>query len=98
MGKAPPRRHHIDRRAEKIIGDSADNASDAADDLLSTGAVADWLCVSTQFLEIARSKNYGPRFVRIGPRTIMYRRADILAWLKQRTFSGTAEYARRLAR
>jgi hypothetical protein len=94
MGKAPPRRHHIDRRAEKIIGDF--NEADAADDLLTTGAVADWLCVSTQFLEIARSKNYGPRFVRIGPRTIMYRRGDILAWLKQRTFSGTAEYAGRV--
>jgi hypothetical protein len=92
MGKAPPRRHHIDRRAENIIADSDDG--DAADDLLSTGAVADWLCVSTQFLEIARSKNYGPRFVRIGPRTIMYRRGDVLAWLKQRTFAGTAEYAR----
>jgi hypothetical protein len=95
MGKAPPRRHHIDRRAEKIIADSADNA---ADDLLTTGAVADWLCVSTQFLEIGRSKDYGPHFVRIGPRTILYRRGDVLAWLKERTFSGTAEYARRLAR
>jgi hypothetical protein len=95
MGKAPPRRHHIDRRADKII---ADSAAEADDDLLSTGAVADWLCVSTQFLEIGRSKNYGPRFVRIGPRTIMYRRGDVLAWLKQRTFGGTAEYAGSLAR
>jgi hypothetical protein len=46
----------------------------------------------------ARSKHYGPRFVRIGPRTIMYRRGDVLAWLKERTFSGTAEYAGRPAR
>jgi hypothetical protein len=37
----------------------------------------------------------GPRFL---PRTIMYRRGDVLAWLKQRTFGSTAEYARRLAR
>jgi predicted DNA-binding transcriptional regulator AlpA len=96
MGKVPPRSHHIDRRAARIVA-AADDSADNHDDLLTTEAAADWLGVSKQFLEIARSKNYGPRFVRVGPRTIMYSRGDVLAWLKTRTFSSTAEYQRRQA-
>jgi hypothetical protein len=96
MGKVPPRTHHIDRRALQIVADSA--AGSADDDLLSTAAVADWLGVSTQFLEIGRSKSYGPPYKRLSARRIMYRRGDVLAWLKKRTHGGTAEYAQRRAR
>jgi predicted DNA-binding transcriptional regulator AlpA len=96
MGKVTPKTHHIDRRAARIVADAADSR-DSEDDLLTTEGVADWLGVSTQFLEIARSKSYGPRFTRLGPRKIMYRRADVLAWLKKRTFNSTAEYDRRRA-
>jgi hypothetical protein len=94
MGKAPPRTHHIDRRAAQIV--AARDDSDNDDDLLTTGGVATWLGVSTQWLEIARSKNYGPRYVRVSPRRIMYRRGDVLVWLVARTRGGTTE--RRAAR
>lgn len=86
----PARHHHLDRRADKI---AAADAGKADDDLLDTRAVADWLSVSVQWLEIGRSKNYGPEFTRVGPRVIRYRRADVLTWLKARTHASTAEYA-----
>jgi predicted DNA-binding transcriptional regulator AlpA len=89
MGKAPPRTHHIDRRAAQIV--AARDDSDGDDDLLSTNEVANWLSLSTQWLEIARSKGYGPRYVRISPRKIMYLRSDVLAWLGARTRGGTGE-------
>ena len=84
-------RHHIDRRAAKL----ADEDAGADDELLTTREVADWLGVSTQWVEIGRSKNYGPEFVRIGPRVISYRRGDVLKWLKARTHASTAEYSRK---
>jgi hypothetical protein len=53
---------------------------------------AEWLGVSIQFLEIGRHRGYGPKFVRIGPARIRYRRAEILAWLEARTFASTSQY------
>jgi predicted DNA-binding transcriptional regulator AlpA len=33
-----------------------------------------------------RRNNAGPAYVRVGPRRILYRRADVDAWLASRTF------------
>jgi hypothetical protein len=90
-----PIRHHLDRRADEIVEAAADKA---ADDLLTTPAVADWLKVSTQWLEIGRSKGWGPPFIRLSTRRVRYRRADVLAWLKKRSHASTAEYAAVAAR
>ena len=81
-------RHHLDRRAT----DLAEKGEGAPDDLLSTIETAIWLGVSTQFLEIGRSKGYGPPFIRIAPRRVRYRREDVLMWLKSRTHRCTSEY------
>lgn len=37
-----------------------------------------------------RRDNTGPAYVRIGPRRILYRRADVDAWLASRTFKHRA--------
>src|SRR5690349_16070476 len=66
-----PTKFHLDRRAAKLADEDAD-ADD--DELLSTREVAHWFCTSTQWLEIGRTRGYGPRFVRIGVRSIKYRR------------------------
>ena len=84
-----PAYHHIDRRAGALAAASAG----APDDLFATRELADWLGVSTQWVEIGRHRGYGPRFQRIGPRMIRYRREDVLAWLRERTHKSTAEYA-----
>ena len=85
---ARPHKHHLDRRASML----AEIGAGAADDMLTTRDVAEWLGVSVQFLEIARHRGYGPKFVRIGPGRIRYRRADVLAWLEERTFASTSQY------
>jgi predicted DNA-binding transcriptional regulator AlpA len=86
-----PKKHHLDRRADAIVNTNRG----AVDDVLSTAQVADWLGISTQFLEIGRCKDYGPKFIRIGARAIRYRRADVVKWLEARTHESTAEYSRR---
>ena len=86
-----PKKHHIDRRADQIVADGVG----AADDLLDTRQVADWLGVSIQWVEIGRSKNYGPKFTRMSARSIRYLRGDVLKWLKARTHASTAEYSNR---
>jgi predicted DNA-binding transcriptional regulator AlpA len=85
-----PLRHHLDRRADHIADFAADKS---ADELLTTPATAEWLGVSTQWLEIGRSKGYGPPFVRLSTRRVRYHRAGVLAWLASRTHASTAEYA-----
>ena len=63
-----------------------------ADELLTTKQVSEWLGYSTQWLEIARTRGTGPRFMRMGPKKIMYRRSAVRAWLKKREHQCTTEY------
>ena len=88
-GQRGPSRHHLDRRAAHLM-DQGSNGQ--PDDLLSTVELAGWLGVSNQWLEIGRSRGYGPKFVRIGPRRVRYRRSDVLEWLAARSYQSTAEY------
>src|SRR6266571_4791119 len=81
-------RHHLDRRASNL----AEAGTGNPDDLLSTEAVADWLGCSTQFLEVGRSKGYGPKYVRLSTRRVRYLRSSVLTWLTSREHAGTAEY------
>jgi predicted DNA-binding transcriptional regulator AlpA len=76
-----PVKHHLDRRA----ADLAETGRGDPDSLLSTPALAEWLTVSAQWLEIGRSKGYGPKFVRLSPSRVRYRRSDVLDWLASRT-------------
>ena len=71
-----PERHHLDRRAAKLATEMG--AVGEPEDLLTTGKVAEWLGVSHQWLEIARSKGriYGPPFVKITPNMVRCRRRD----------------------
>ena len=84
------RKHHLDRRAADIAEKGREGDPD---DLLTTKEEADWLGVSPQWLEIGRSKGYGPPFVRVGPRHIRYRRGWTIQWLEERLHRCTAEYA-----
>jgi hypothetical protein len=88
-----PVRHHLDRRANALIA----SASGAADDLLATRETADWIGVSIQWLEIGRSAGYGPPYIRVSPRCIRYRRADVILWLRERTYARTSEYVGEVA-
>jgi hypothetical protein len=83
-----PKRHHLDRRADRIAAEGpGDN-----DELLTTKQVADWFAVSEEWLEIGRSKGFGPRYKRLGPNLIRYTRGDCRQFLKDRTYASTAEY------
>jgi predicted DNA-binding transcriptional regulator AlpA len=91
MAGAAPMSHHLDRRASQIAEAAAGN-----DDLQhNTKFVADWLGVSVQWLEIGRCRGYGPKFIRISPRMIRYRRGDVLQWLRERAHARTSEYQRK---
>jgi predicted DNA-binding transcriptional regulator AlpA len=84
-------RHHLDRRAKDLIEAAAGEGP--PDDLLTTAGVSAWLGISVQWLDIGRCRGYGPAFVRLSPRRIRYRRADVIAWLSERTHRSTAGYA-----
>lgn len=85
---AASRRLHIDKRADQLV----QQASGEGDDMLNTTGVAEWLGVSTQFLEIGRHRGYGPPFIRLTPKIVRYRRDDVLDWLRERQHHRTLEY------
>ena len=89
MSATKSHRHHIDKRAASVLATETDSDDD---ELLTGSATADWLGVSEQWLELGRTKKYGPKFVRLSPRMVRYRRGDVRAWLKRRTHQSTAEY------
>ena len=82
-------RHNLDRRALALIEIANENSDD---ELLSTPRTAVWLGVSPEWLEIGRSKGWGPPFCRISPRRIRYRRGDVKKWLEGRAHRSTSEY------
>lgn len=84
-----PQRHHLDRRAARLAAD--DTGDD--EDLLSTRETADILAVSEPWLEIGRSRGYGPPFVRLSPRRVRYQRGALREWLRARVHQRTSEYA-----
>ncbi len=87
--KQSARHHHLDRRAATI----AQQFFGDPDDMLRTDEVASWLLVSHQWVELGRLYGYGPKFTRLSPRMIRYRRGDVLVWLHERTHVCTSEYA-----
>lgn len=76
-----PETHHIDRRAHQLIPliESGDPG-----DLFDTYGMSALLGVSPGWLNSGRVHGFGPPPVRLKPRKVRYRRADVLAWLRGR--------------
>ena len=49
---------------------------------LKPSAVAEWLDTTTGALAQMRYMGQGPRFVKIGGRSVRYMETDVLAWLE----------------
>ena len=54
------------------------------DELLTDTDVSNITKVPTTTLRAWRARGKGPRFIRLGDRTVRHRRADIEAWLAER--------------
>jgi TfoX/Sxy family transcriptional regulator of competence genes len=64
-------------------------------DLLTTAETARYLRLGVSTLERMRLDASGPRFLKLGAgkrARVVYRRADLLAWLSAQEFKSTAEY------
>jgi hypothetical protein len=86
---AVPQKHNLDRRAPTIL----EKMRDASDDtLLNTNEVSEWFDVSEEWLEIGRSRGWGPEFVKMGPRLVRYTVGACRQYLAKRTYAGTADY------
>jgi hypothetical protein len=79
---------HIDKRASTIL--AADTGD--ADQLLTTRETARLLGVSEEWLEIGRSRGYGPTFTRLSARCVRYSRGNIREFLRQRSHKSTAAF------
>ena len=61
--------------------------------MLSPDQLAALLLLSIRTLERMRREGLGPRFAKVGKK-ILYREADVEAWLDERSFRSTAEAKR----
>jgi hypothetical protein len=64
------------------------------DDLLLPGVVAEWLDLTEQWLQQARDKNIGPKFVRLAPKSFRYRKGDVRLWIEANTHNCNADFER----
>lgn len=55
------------------------------DELLTAGEVSAYLRVTEAALAQMRYRGTGPDFVRLGPRSIRYRREDLNRWIESRS-------------
>jgi predicted DNA-binding transcriptional regulator AlpA len=62
---------------------------------LISSEAADLLRISRRTLERMRVEGTGPRYLKVGPgkrSRVLYRQADVLAWLEEHSFGSTSEY------
>jgi predicted DNA-binding transcriptional regulator AlpA len=92
------KRFNIDARTGQVLA-LLQTAAIPDDALMSSKQLATLLGVSLQWVEIARHRDEGPRWVRLSARCIRYRMADVTGWLKERAEARAKfEAARKLAR
>lgn len=72
-----------------VVNDSANQTSIQV--LFDTRQAAEYLSVSTRFLEIARMKGGGPQYVRCSPKMIRYRLQDLNTWVNDKLRQTTSE-------
>ena len=60
---------------------------------LTTSELAKRLRLKPQTVRLWRMRGYGPPYVRVSSRCIIYRAEDVDAWMADRTFMNTAEEA-----
>jgi predicted DNA-binding transcriptional regulator AlpA len=64
-------------------------------ELMSTRECADFLGMSTQWLDAARNNGWGPKFTKLSPRATRYRRSDVMEWLRKRDDQATRKHVRK---
>ena len=84
-----PRNHYHDKLATVL----AKHIEGDDDVVVRAPAAASMLGISLAWIEAGRHYGYGPKFIRIGPRSIGYRLGDLRAYLRSRTtHQCTSEY------
>jgi excisionase family DNA binding protein len=64
-----------------------------SDRLLNTKQAAEYLGVSSSFLEKDRWRGSRIPFIRLGSRAIRYQMADLQAYIDSQSYQSTSEYA-----
>lgn len=60
-------------------------------ELLLAAEVAPWLHQSVQALAQMRYRGTGPRYIKVSARKVLYRKADVDAWIESRSTMQTGQ-------
>ena len=63
------------------------------EEFMTTSQLADLIGVQNQTARAWRHRGEGPSYIRIGGKhgRVLYRRSDVEAWLRERTYTSTSE-------
>jgi hypothetical protein len=79
----------------RLIGDAEDAMADSQDyrlgEYLCEEGLNEEYLISPRTAQRWRASGEGPRWVRLGRRRVIYRRADVESWLADRTYSSRAD-------
>ncbi len=67
------------------------NDPDHLDRLLSEAEAARFIRYSKRALQNWRVRGGGPRYIKVSPRSIRYRRRDLMAWIEARIQASTSD-------
>jgi hypothetical protein len=84
----PPKKQRLYKRTAEVLAKMQTLSDDV---LLNTAEVAVWFDVSVEWLEIGRSKKFGPKFVKLGPRLVRYTVGACRQYLAEQTYASTAD-------
>lgn len=60
--------------------------------LLSSDQASEWLGLSKSTLAKMRLRGDGPKYIKLGPRRVAYRKLDLEIWVAERSFRSTSQY------
>jgi len=86
-----PVKLQIDKRARDLI-ESAQGHN--PNDFYTSDQLSAWWGVSRSHLERARHAGYGPKFVKFSRNRVLYRRGDLLQFLRERAAAYISDYER----
>lgn len=80
---------NIEGATAGVIDTSAQNTSGY---LLSRDQIEHEYGITRRWLELAAIRGGGPTYIKVGPRTVRYRREELERWLAKREVRSTSEY------
>lgn len=85
------RQQNSENQNQLLVPEKTALADRDPNELLLAAEVAPWLHQSVQALAQMRYRGTGPRYIKVSARKVLYRKADVDAWIESRSTTQTGQ-------